>query len=325
MIPIYVISETGKEIQFKDSPRLVEVLQDLQDKGGSVILHGYTHQYRGDETGEGFEFWDVENNMPISGPADVPIEPLNPDNFSTKEEYEYERLKRVEFETDYVQTKVEKGIEELVSYGLYPVAFEAPHYTMSQNAYHIVGDYFSTYIGQLQLSDENWKIMQPSPYETSPSFLNGMKLLPETVGFVDPENPHVLVDIDRAIERQLVVRDGVVAGFYHSYLGVERFKEFLALLESTPNIQWIDLKSYRSVTAIDNVSIEVNEESGTLVHIDYLKAARDTPQLVDQLIQKITNNVLWFIVFIAGGMVCIFFFTAAVFHLRNSSQKGELR
>ena len=49
-----------------DKPKLVKVLRKLQDMGGSVIVHGYTHTYRYSETGEGFEFWDAKADQPIT-------------------------------------------------------------------------------------------------------------------------------------------------------------------------------------------------------------------------------------------------------------------
>ena len=64
VIPVYRNPETGEEDHFSDSPKLLKVLKYMQNHGGSIVLHGYSHQYRKKETGEGFEFWDVRNNMP---------------------------------------------------------------------------------------------------------------------------------------------------------------------------------------------------------------------------------------------------------------------
>ena len=88
------------------------------------------------------------------------------------------------YEKEYIETKITSGIHELVKYGLYPLAFEAPHYTMSQNGYKILSEHFSTYVGQVQLSDKDWEIMDTALYSTSPTFFNGMQLLPETMGYV---------------------------------------------------------------------------------------------------------------------------------------------
>src|SRR5699024_4185911 len=63
VIPVYLTPETGERVHFSSSPELVSVLQHLQDIGGTVISIGYNHQYRDSETGEGFEFWDVDNEQ----------------------------------------------------------------------------------------------------------------------------------------------------------------------------------------------------------------------------------------------------------------------
>src|SRR5690606_16106585 len=99
------------------------------------------------------------------------------------------------------------------------------HYTMSQNGYEVVSDYFTTYVGQVQLSDKDWEIMKTSPHISSPSFLHGMTLLPETLGYVEPDNRDAINEMIQNAEDYMFVRDGMVAGFYHPYLGVDRFKE----------------------------------------------------------------------------------------------------
>ena len=78
-----------------------------------------------------------------------------------------------EFEKEYTESKITSGMQELVKFGLYPLAFEAPHYTMSQNGYQILSEHFSTYVGQVQLSDMDWEIMDSTLYATFPSFFNG--------------------------------------------------------------------------------------------------------------------------------------------------------
>ena len=157
VIPIYTDPETGEKHTFSDSPELLRVLKEMQDEGGSIVLHGYTHQFRASETGEGFEFWDVENNTPIYSPESEPFQLKKEEEFTSKEEYESYITKLEKYEKEYIETKITSGMHELVKYGLYPLAFEAPHYTMSQNGYKILSEHFSTYVGQLQLSDEDWR------------------------------------------------------------------------------------------------------------------------------------------------------------------------
>src|SRR5699024_10990440 len=134
-----------------------------------------------------FEFWDVENQMPIYHGPEEEVVQLSVDDFESQEKYEAHQSANEEYERRYIENRLTRGVQELANYGLYPLAFEAPHYTMSQNGYQVASNIFSTYVGQIQLSDENWEIMDTTPYATQPTMLNGMVLLPETIGYVRPE------------------------------------------------------------------------------------------------------------------------------------------
>ena len=279
VIPIYTNQTTGKQLTFADSPELVKVLKQIQKDGGSIVLHGYTHQFRSSETGEGFEFWDVENNTPIYAPADHEFDLKDETDFSSKKEYEAYIEELQAFEREYTEYKINQGIEELTKYGLYTLTFEAPHYTMSQHGYQILSNYFSTYVGQVQLSDEDWEIMDTSPYITSPSFLNGMELLPETMGYVLPHDKNSIQRMIENTERIGLIRDGMFAAFYHPYLGVERFEKLLSDMEKLSNVSWIDLKKMDVWVKGDNVSIHT--ENGKII-TDYnllkiLSSSLDAP------------------------------------------------
>ncbi|MFB6649845.1 DUF2334 domain-containing protein, partial [Bacillus toyonensis] len=133
VIPVYKDPDTGKTIHLKDKPELVDLLRSMQDDGAAIIMHGYTHQFYDSETGEGFEFWDVKTNQPIRQPNHE--QPKTKDDFPNIEAYNAYVKKGEEFEEKYTTEHIEKGIQELVDAKLYPVAFEAPHYTMSQKGY----------------------------------------------------------------------------------------------------------------------------------------------------------------------------------------------
>ncbi len=255
VIPVYTNPETGKQYHFSDSPGLLKALKYMQKNGGSIVLHGYTHQFRLSETGEGFEFWDIEHNMPIYHNQDEKVTVKTREDFESRGEYENYLSQRKVFEREYIEKKLTKGIQELVNYGLYPLAFEAPHYTMSQHGYQVTSEYFSTYTGQLQISDQDCEIMTTVPYITKPTFLHGMTLLPETMGYVAPGNPRTIKEMLNRAQDYQFVRGGMVAGFYHPYLGVELFEELIARMEEIPNISWIDLKQRNNRVSAENVAI----------------------------------------------------------------------
>jgi uncharacterized protein YdaL len=268
-IPVYTDPDTGRVYHFEDSPKVLEALRYMQDNGGSVVLHGYTHQFRGSETGEGFEFWDVEHQMPIyHGPADEVVQ-RTAEDFENQADYETYMDENKKFEREYIESRLTRGVQELANYKIYPLAFEAPHYTMSQHGYDVVSDMFSTYVGQIQLSDDRWEIMNTAPYASKPTILNGMQLLPETIGFVQPEeDAPVEVMMDAASEYQ-VTDGGMIGAFYHPYLGVEGLKELLDEMETIEDIAWIDLKQMENTVAVDNVKI--SSGNGEIqADVDYL-------------------------------------------------------
>jgi uncharacterized protein YdaL len=322
VIPIYRDPKTGEESRFSDYPQLLSALKYSQSNGGSIIMHGYTHQYKNDETGEGFEFWDVDANMPITVPPDKTPEKKTRTDFKTEKEYLDFLANQKAFEVDYIKTKVTKAIHELVGLGLYPLAFEAPHYTMSQSGYEILSDHFSTYIGQLQLGDRDWRIMSPSPYVSYPTFLHGMKLLPETIGYVEPDNPDAIENMMKAAQEQRIVRDGYIAGFYHPYLGVERFKELMAELEKLPDLQWIDLKRMNNYVAVNNISLTASSDKEVVKSVDYFGMLKNSPGYYSPHMKSAANYTMWLIAGISGLMVALFIFFSIRLHVQRGRMSG---
>lgn len=256
VIPVYTDPESGRKYHFENQREVLKVLKYMQNNGGSVILHGYTHQFRSSETGEGFEFWDVENQMPIyHGPEDKVVQ-LSVEDFDSPEKYEAYMSENKEVERQYIEERLIRGVQELANYGLYPLAFEAPHYTLSQHGYQVASKFFSTYVGQVQLSDKDWEIMDTTPYATKPAILNGMLLLPETIGYVRPEAKNPVSDMMESADFYQVTDGGMIGAFYHPYLGVEGLQDVLDEMEKIENIEWVDLKEMDNTVVVDNVNIQ---------------------------------------------------------------------
>lgn len=277
VIPVYTDPETGKTLHLKDKPELVDLLRSMQDEGAAIIMHGYTHQFYDSETGEGFEFWDVKSDQPIRQPKHE--KPKTKDAFPNIEAYNAYVKKGEEFEEKYTTEHIEKGIQELVDAKLYPVAFEAPHYTMSQKGYEILSRYFSTYVGQLQLSDITWKSMHSPAYRSTPSFLHGMKLMPETVGFIEEDKPQAIAKMKANALSVAKLSDGIIGAFYHPYLGVKPLKEVLKDLESTPNIEWIDLQKEKNEVKMKDIHITTNKDG---IHVEKPTSANDIIDYIKQ-------------------------------------------
>lgn len=277
VIPVYTDPDTGKTLHLKDKPELVDLLRSMQDDGAAIIMHGYTHQFYDSETGEGFEFWDVKTDQPIRQPKHE--KPKRKDEFPNIESYNQYVKKGEEFEEKYTTDHIEKGIQELVDAKLYPVAFEAPHYTMSQKGYEILSRYFSTYVGQLQLSDTTWKSMHSPAYRSTPSFLHGMKLMPETVGFIEEDKPQAIAKMKANALSVAKLSDGIIGAFYHPYLGVKPLKEVLKDLESIPNIEWIDLQKEKNEVKMKDIHITTNKDG---IHVEKPTSANDIIDYIKQ-------------------------------------------
>ncbi|MCC5909360.1 MAG: polysaccharide deacetylase family protein, partial [Clostridiaceae bacterium] len=316
VIPVYTNPDTGEQYHFSDSPKLLRVLKYMQRNGGSIVLHGYTHQFRLSETGEGFEFWDVEHNMPIYHNQDDEVVIKTRKDFESEGAYEDHLTQQKAFERNYIETRLTRGIQELANYGLYPLAFEAPHYTMSQHGYQVTSEYFSTYVGQLQLSDESWEIMTTAPYITKPTFLHGMTLLPETMGYVVPDDPHGIDKMINLAQSYQFVRDGVVSGFYHPYLGVELFIELIERMEKIPNISWIDLRQINNRVSAENVEIKT-EDGELIVKLNRSGLFLTSMDYLTYHIKVLIKTLIWGIAGIGSLAVLIFLFNILISSTRN--------
>lgn len=320
VIPVYTDPGTGEEYHMSDYPKVLEVLKYMQDNGGSVVMHGYTHQYRSSETGEGFEFWDVENDSPIFQASDDEAGLKTEKDFSNSIDYENYQKEILEFETEYIEEKVETGIKELDGFGLKPLAFEAPHYTISQNGYKVVSEHFNSYVGQAQATDDNWEVMGSPPYMSEPTFMHGMTMYPETLGYVHPDKENSIDTIITKAENHLLLRDGMIALFYHPYLGPERFEELLDRLDELPPVDWIDLKEENTTTKSEEVMItassgEIHSQSGLF------SSAFSSSVTMGHFIKGMADKATWLLV--GTSSLAVLFFTGYTLISRRRVEKEE--
>lgn len=324
LIPIYTNSETMQQVHLADSPQIVEVLRHLQERGASILLHGYTHQYRASETGEGFEFWDVINNTPIWGPSDQDTKVKKRYEFSSKEEYDGYMQQLQVFEKQYIDNRIVSGIQELTDLGLYPLGFEAPHYVMSQTGYEIVSHYFNYLLGQAQISNSNWENMGESAYQSTPSFLHGMTLLPETVGYYDDTSFTPETDFDRKIEGMQFIEGSMMGMFYHPYLGLEKLQAFVTHIERVPNLKWLDLKKMNASVQAPNITITTDTEGQ--IHYVNTEPSSEAKQVVKTL--KGLGGVqliLWGVAILVTVMVLMFFLYTISMRMNLRKQLFEER
>ena len=167
----------GSIVELSDRPDFVKVLRYAQDHGGTVVLHGYHHTF-GSKSGEDYEFWDEKRRAPIAG-----------ENW------------------DMYARKIEHGIRIMRNNGIEPRLWETPHYAASPLAYRVFSHYFSHTI-------ENRNPVPWLPYPAGPDQY-GQMIIPETIGYIDPEaGKTVDLQLQRA-DTLRIVRDGWAVGFFH--------------------------------------------------------------------------------------------------------------
>ncbi len=167
--------EDGSVVSLRERPEFVRALRYAQDRGGTIILHGYHHTFG---SGEDYEYWDEKRDAPLRG--------------ESWEMYAHE---------------VEDGIRILRDQGIEPRYWETPHYAGSPLAYRVFAHYFSHAV-------ENRDPAEWVPYPSGPDEY-GQTLIPETIGYINPaEGLTVDAQLQRA-EQIRIVRDGWAVGFYH--------------------------------------------------------------------------------------------------------------
>ncbi len=305
VIPVYVNNETGEQMRLSANRKLVDVLRHLQDRGGIIIAHGYTHSYRYEETGEGFEFWDDQLNQKITTertdklPAPLPSR----ESFRSQDEFDSFMNEVDLIEKRYIERKHRKAIEDLVNLGLIPLAFEAPHYTMSSTGYGITSDYFTSIFGQVQLSDDNWGVMDAPLFISTPQILSGMTLYPETIGYADPTMADPLQGARESVKQLKEIPGSVVGGFYHPYLGLEYLPEMLELIYSVGPIEWLDLRTEEQIVKTDDILIHQQENGGLKVQSERNYWNR----LVERSKEHPLEGALWLMAVVVALFLTAFF------------------
>lgn len=213
--------ETGEpaDILLRDAPEVVEAIEYLQQKGGVLVGHGYTHQWDGAPnpyngvTGDDVEFYRVTEgrNGRIRHNGPLPEDGLR-----------------------WADTRIAFMNREFEASGLRPPRiFEFPHYAASASAYRAAARrfavrwervfYFSGVLRGTRIDSRRFA-SQFFPYVVRDAY--GTKVLPENLGSINPEPWHGYAarrpeDIVAAARANLVVRDGFAAFFFHPFLELD--------------------------------------------------------------------------------------------------------
>jgi uncharacterized protein YdaL len=200
VIPFYVNPNEGIRVSLSDKPEIVDALKYMVQNGGTIVMHGVTHQYKG-VTAADYEFWDGTTTSTIKGET-----------------------------AEGIARKLELGIQEFMKNGLYPMVWETPHYTASFLLYQTVAKYFSTAMEQ-RLGIEDVDFDQLFPYVIHKD-LFGQTIYPENLGYIpldaDREKGEASVRavLDGA-RRNLYVRDGFASNFFHAFVNLDLLAEIV--------------------------------------------------------------------------------------------------
>ncbi len=242
--PFYVNPGEGVRIGLSDRPEIVDALKYMVHNGGSIVMHGATHQYKG-VTAADFEFWDESTNGPIKDE--------NADAFARK---------------------IEMSIQEFMKNGLYPLAWETPHYTGSFLLYETVAKYFSTAIEQ-RLAIENFDYSQFFPYTINKD-LFGQKIYPENLGYVPLDSDRARSEayirgLIASARTNLQVRDGFASNFFHAFVELDLLEELVDSIQLL-GYTYMDLREQTNWVKLQDRVLTSGSQSFTLtLHDQYLQ------------------------------------------------------
>jgi len=216
LIPVFVDPGSRREVRLTDSPQIVEVLHEAVTRGGTLVLHGYTHQYRG-VTADDFEFWDGFRNAP-----------------------------RADDSPELVREKLNAALDECFRCDLYPIAWETPHYAASPTDYTEFARVFTTFNEETMIDLQGSQ--QSFPFPTVD--IRGIRIVPENIGYLPESNPSPAALIQNA-RAMLVVRDGMPSAFVHPFLDVRFLLQTVRGIKKL-GYQFVSLRDFDCRVAVDD-------------------------------------------------------------------------
>lgn len=250
LVPFYLDPANNTAASLSDQPEFVKTIQYMVHKGGVIVMHGNTHQYRGETTSD-YEFWDMMNDGPL---------------FSDSREYVRERL--------------ESGMEELAKNGLFPVTWETPHYGASQVDYAVINGYFSSAYERRQTIDLHgsdqlvpWMIYRHAA---------GGKIIPENLGYI-PLSRQEAGSLLEAARNHLALRDGIASFFFHPFVDLNVLKEIIPKMKQMGyrftdprhTSQQVRGKTFRVLTGSGDIELPLAASTLREFYLDPHGAVRD--------------------------------------------------
>jgi len=211
LIPVFRNPARELEVRLTDRRSFTDSLHYMISRGGTPIMHGVTHQYR-TQSGDDYEFWDDSADRPVSGDS-----------------------------AEFVMHRLELGLSECFATGIYPVAFETPHYGASAIDYRTMRRVFTLFYDRT-MSTPTLNSLQYFPYPVVDIW--GRFIVPENLGYVPQEKPSAEPVIDAA-RRLRVVRDGIASFYFHSFMKAEMLDEIIRSLRGM-GYRFISIREFPS-------------------------------------------------------------------------------
>jgi uncharacterized protein YdaL len=221
-----------QDIPLSQATELQHSLDYALNRGGKLVMHGFTHQYdsqKNPNTGvsaDDFEFWNIVANTPVA-----------------------------EDSSSWVLGRLNSGLTELAGNGYNVFAWETPHYEASaidsraftqkfpktyQRVVYFTADRPNFYAS----TGKDFAVGQIYPFEIYKDYY-GQKVLPENLGnieydisTIDPTSNYnyTAQDIITNAKYALAVRDGFASWFFHPFwlepdLGTPGFQDFQTTID----------------------------------------------------------------------------------------------
>lgn len=288
VVPVGIAGDT--QIFMHENEALLAVLQRAQENGAAIVMHGYTHQNEySPKTGEGWEFWNARDDKPMDD------------------------------DEHFTRSRIEKSFMELARCGLYPLAFEPPHYSMSKKGLEILSEYFELYSGKYQISDKTDQVSMTVPYLIKSPYMNGMIVLPENMGYYDGGEFTVEAMLQNSKEL-LEIADPFGGFFYHGYLPPDHLPKVIeGVLKQ--GYAFFDIRSMNVRAGFERVRIET--ANGEIVStID--------PSLVQEWENEkgeggtLVSRLVWVQIALLGTAIVLFVLLIVSLR-RNARRKYEIQ
>lgn len=225
-------------ITLAQAPSLVSALRYAQSRGGTVIEHGYTHQYSNianpynGVTADDFEFFRSQCSVTRTAPYQFEAPCQNTDWVILQGPVQNDSQ-------SWAQGRVSAGRNLMRLAGFTPSIWETPHYSASAADYAGIGSLYSTryerelfFGGQLSGNVDTSRVFgQFYPYLVHDVY--GSTVVPEDLGNYEPEMdnnhpPRLAADVIANAKANLVVTQGVASFFFHPYYPIDQLKTIVS-------------------------------------------------------------------------------------------------